>query len=400
MGTDKSQEPPTSARLGQPRALKFRTSCDACSSSKIKCDQVRPSCRRCSNLGTECNYSLSRRTGKPPGASRDPQKAKRSGSSTTRKKPAFEVQGRELGHTPAEAPLSDQSLPAFEMNPPEPEEFIVPWEADVSNLLNWNSNTGNAALTAIDASDQNHDLMSHSTSQQFGSADRGLVFDDNCMRSVSSSFHNKGHNGPQGSADALFLPTSKPEPSNPPCYCTSLASSTLHNLVADCRVWDAVSSTRKANPSLTIDRILINNKAAIENAYRILACPCSLNPGFSLTITLICYHIIERYEAIVRAASAVHGIFCPTSSAANLLSARITVGEYQIDVEDEQTMRIQLVVNELRKMRGLVDKYGERYCTGLYGGKERHEGIHSALEMFLMSKLKDSVNYMVHTLQS
>ena len=402
MGRDKFSEPPTPGRLGQPRPLKFRASCDACSSSKVKCDQGRPNCLRCSKLGTKCHYSLSRRMGKPPEASRDLQKAKKSDLSTTSEKPPLKVQGQDVD-TPVKSIPFNQNLPISKVNRPESECLIsVPWEADGSNPLNWSSRARNAALTVVDMFDQDQDLLIQSTCQQFvqsGSADQGLVFDDSCMGSISASFSNTSHSGLQGSADPMFLPMIKPESSSPLCDCASLASSTLHNL--DYRVWDVVSPTKTALSTLPIDRILINNKAAIEDTYRILACPCSLKPGFFLTITLICYHIIERYEAIVVAGPATHSPSGPpTSSSANLPSARMTVGEYQIDGEDEQRMRIQLVVNELRKVRRLVDQYGERYCTGLYGDKERHEGIYSALETFLMSKLKDTVNDMINTLQN
>lgn len=322
-----------------------------------------------------------------------------------RKKRPFEAQERELSHTPVELALPNQNLSALEGHLPEPEDFLsAPWEVDGSNPLNWNCHAENAALTAVDIFDQDHDLISHAATQQFmqfGSTDPQLGFDDSYVRSISTSFHNISNNSPRGSADALFSPLTEPEPSDPLCDCTSLVSCTLRNLDVDRLVWDAASSAKNAHSTLSIDHILINNKAAIENVSRFLACPCSLNPRFSLTITLICYHIIERYEAIVAATPTTHPTSgSPTSSAANLLTTPITIGEYQIDAEDEQRMRIQLVVNELRKVRGLVDKYGERYCTGLDGDKERHEGIYSALGMFLKSKLKETVNYLVHTLQS
>lgn len=343
--------------------------------------------------------------GKPPAASRDLRKAQGSGLSIPRKKRPFEAQGRELSHTPAELALPDQNLSALDGNLPEPDDFLpAPWEVDGSNPLNWTCHAGNAPLTAVDIFDQDHDLMSHSATQQFmqfGSTDPGLVCDDGYVRSISTSFHNLSNNGPRGSADALFLPLTEPRPSDPRCDCTSLVSCTLRNLDVDRLVWDAASSAKNGRSTLTTDHILINNKVAIDHVYRFLGCSCSLNPRFSLTITLICYHIIERYEAIVGATPPTHCTSgSPTSCAANLLTTPITIGEYQIDEEDEQRMRIQLVVNELRKVRGLVDKYGERYCTGLDGDKERHEGIYSALEMFLKSKLKETVNYLVRTLQT
>jgi len=48
-----------------PRVPKVRQSCDTCQTSKIRCGQERPSCRRCTKYNIECVYSASRRAGRP-----------------------------------------------------------------------------------------------------------------------------------------------------------------------------------------------------------------------------------------------------------------------------------------------------------------------------------------------
>ncbi|KEQ70846.1 hypothetical protein M436DRAFT_65669 [Aureobasidium namibiae CBS 147.97] len=52
------------------RSRKLRASCDRCSASKVKCGQERPACLRCVNSSRPCNYSVSRRLGKPPASDR------------------------------------------------------------------------------------------------------------------------------------------------------------------------------------------------------------------------------------------------------------------------------------------------------------------------------------------
>ncbi|KAL8747160.1 MAG: hypothetical protein Q9190_000924 [Brigantiaea leucoxantha] len=49
----------------KPTSKKYRESCDACSTSKVKCSQEHPTCSRCLNIGARCNYSVSQRKGKP-----------------------------------------------------------------------------------------------------------------------------------------------------------------------------------------------------------------------------------------------------------------------------------------------------------------------------------------------
>jgi hypothetical protein len=46
--------------------LRYRTSCDSCLSSKVKCSRTKPSCWRCSEQDHPCVYSKFRRIGRPP----------------------------------------------------------------------------------------------------------------------------------------------------------------------------------------------------------------------------------------------------------------------------------------------------------------------------------------------
>lgn len=45
---------------------RYRASCDYCTDSKLKCDQVKPQCNRCTSRGRACVYSLIRAVGRPP----------------------------------------------------------------------------------------------------------------------------------------------------------------------------------------------------------------------------------------------------------------------------------------------------------------------------------------------
>ncbi|KAL5348235.1 hypothetical protein ACLOAV_006716 [Pseudogymnoascus australis] len=158
-------------------------------------------------------------------------------------------------------------------------------------------------------------------------------------------------------------------------------------------------TSRKPISTHFFDRpILINNKSAIENVRSLLACPCSLSPQYALTIALIIHNILVCYEAIIRATSNVRAEPGNTIWPENLRATPITVGAYKIDAEDDQRMRIQLMVNELRKVRALVEKYAERYCVGKED-EVPNAGIYSALDIFLQTKLKQAVSDMVSTLR-
>lgn len=182
--------------------------------------------------------------------------------------------------------------------------------------------------------------------------------------------------------------------------CTTLASSTIQLLHMDSSTCGA-SATTQGNlfqPISSIDQVLINNKSAIENVRSLLACPCSLSPQYALTIALIIHNILVCYEAVIRATTNIRAEPGNRIWPENLRATPITVGAYKIDAEDDQRMRIQLVVNELRKVRALVEKYAERYFVRKED-EAPNASIYSALDIFLQTKLKQAVSDMVSTLR-
>ncbi|WQF88457.1 Putative zn(2)Cys(6) fungal-type DNA-binding domain-containing protein [Colletotrichum destructivum] len=48
------------------KTRRLRNSCDLCTRSKLKCDQMKPSCNRCVRRGQGCVYSQVRKAGRPP----------------------------------------------------------------------------------------------------------------------------------------------------------------------------------------------------------------------------------------------------------------------------------------------------------------------------------------------
>lgn len=77
------------------RGPKYRTSCDSCQATKVKCGQEKPSCRRCTVQELVCVYSLSRRMGRPrakrnpPNESALPQSNVTSADKTTSTSPTL-----------------------------------------------------------------------------------------------------------------------------------------------------------------------------------------------------------------------------------------------------------------------------------------------------------------------
>lgn len=404
MSTDRFQRvltPKTAPR--PPTKKKLRASCDACSASKIKCDQERPSCLRCRNIDIKCNYSASRRMGKPP-APRDANgmKSTKSKTSFAKKEPdALLLNLRQLEPSPLfpqDNPAS-LDLEAYLMD----SDDLIPRQWQVASLYSPGSSTNGSndvAMAPMSLFDHDFNFLDGTKSTPFltrTSTDDMFVFGDICMDLGPSKSNDKfiSHEGPTGQ-------TSKMDPQSlfQMHDCTTLASSTIQLLYLDSSTCGASTSPHgnSSQPISSIDQVLISNKAAIENVCSLLACPCSLSPQYALTIALIIHNILVCYEAIIRATTSVRPESGNMLWSDNLRATPITVGAYKIDAEDDQRMRIQLVVNELRKVRALVEKYGERYCSS----KEEealNSGIYSALNIFLQTKLKQAVSDMISTLR-
>lgn len=66
MSASRSRPTPPPHTTVQP--TRYKSACDQCHDSKVKCDGASPLCKRCADTGQPCRYSVAARTGKPPGS--------------------------------------------------------------------------------------------------------------------------------------------------------------------------------------------------------------------------------------------------------------------------------------------------------------------------------------------
>ncbi|KAI3318676.1 hypothetical protein HD806DRAFT_308858 [Xylariaceae sp. AK1471] len=62
--TEKNRHQVRKSHQSDVPMVKFRSSCDACTKVKVKCDKRHPRCGRCIRTSTNCHYGVSMRTGK------------------------------------------------------------------------------------------------------------------------------------------------------------------------------------------------------------------------------------------------------------------------------------------------------------------------------------------------
>jgi hypothetical protein len=179
--------------------------------------------------------------------------------------------------------------------------------------------------------------------------------------------------------------------------CTQFAFQTLNSLYAPPSSQPSANDFNGTSDGLpTLDAVLSTNKAAVDKLYVLLGCPCSSNPHFSTTIAFTVTKILSWYQAIA-------GVHDQEDSSINtqmeaFTHTPISLGDFRLEVEDEDTFRTQLVLSELRKVEKLIDKFSERYCksanpaeTGIEGG------VYGALEQLLRTRVRDTFKVTMRT---
>lgn len=403
MNSSFSRLSPARSKQERPRVQKIRNCCDACSISKTKCDQTRPSCARCQKHGIDCNYSVSQRKGKPPAASRNPGSAV-----NARKTPQEKCYTPDSARPSIESPFTDMrsdgvSTPdfRFEQDSTMSDMYLSPFDDIMpsygQNLMHDMSDcTGSEFMTPNSMFD--HELASVGTPHMDRSV--STTSNDNMYSlfpAVSSLASPLEYSFPSPGLPTPPIHSNAHSPS-PRYECDKLASSTLESLNVNSHACQFASSTPELSTA-SFDRILMTNKQAVQNTAELLRCPCSLSQQSNLVISCIVEKVLGLYQSVIRAelyASHVITRLPPSPSTSSdagerVVSPRpITVGAYRMDAKDEQRMRMQLISNELRETAGLVERYTERYQGMGPRGSGDDMGVQTALIALVKRKLRDT----------
>ena len=409
MDIEDPQQSPLQSKRGRIQSKKLRMSCDACSSSKTKCDQRRPICVRCQKTGQKCNYSISQRKGKPPAASRDPSD--------------IVIGRRGVGEKQVPKP-TDEDLNSFELDSPQATiESVFNFDQDSSRMdtsLPMFEDFVPSLWQKVMPDLSEHPARdfsvtpSNSLDQDFLSMDRLLMASSTQTESKEDIFNFEDELpdlldiGPQQRPSHAELPTPTellPAPAlsgmNPHFQrydCTRLAFSTLDSLNLDARTCSGhgtPDSSTVEPVSASFDQILIVNKSAVENAYQLISCHCAFSQQSILILSLIIDKVLALYQNITQQLST-----SSDASAERFVSETpITIGAYKLDAKDEQRMRIQFVSNELRKAATLVERYADRYCD-LSCQEREDKGIYTALTARLRRRMKEAVGEIVSALRT
>lgn len=199
--------------------------------------------------------------------------------------------------------------------------------------------------------------------------------------------------------------------------CSQRAYSTLENL----QFRPETSSTNGSNDSQiqTLDDVLSRNRAAIKDVLELLECPCSHDPHLAMlygSITskiLICYQVAAGYKKPVSWSANTPATSDPSlsprthaSSSANstisslglghsrtqstdfaVMPMQITIGTFSIDEKDQEFLRKQLLLSEVKKSGQLIDVLNSHGA----GGWDSVDNLYATLGVWLRSELAKTI---------
>ncbi|KAI8950857.1 hypothetical protein F4801DRAFT_314446 [Xylaria longipes] len=250
------------AAAPDPRSPKLRSSCDACGSSKVRCDRTQPQCARCRSSGITCVYGVSRKFGKPP-----------------RKKPAI----NRIDSALQSAEIHEIGIPNLDITHLNFSD-LVGHENDISFSPN--------PSTSVASHQNNIDLASALFTplplEQWLQSD---VFPFG-LDTELSEYNNHSRNNCTTSTVPEPTTTARATPAHD---CQSDAYEILRGL--SLRNGSYIHSNRQSDtPSAQLDRVLHSNREAIHQLTCLLKCPCSRSPHLAMLYGSIISRIIIWYQ--------------------------------------------------------------------------------------------------------
>ncbi|OAK97857.1 hypothetical protein IQ06DRAFT_318753 [Phaeosphaeriaceae sp. SRC1lsM3a] len=406
---------PTSApKSDKERRPKLRASCDACAASKVKCNKEHPICGRCLANGSQCIYGVSRKHGKPGRTrKRNPDGTPFIKASKQRPSPDGSEFGKfRIRPDPVLQPLPDlsdtasnwssnwssaPSMPGtpdfeFEMTP-EPFYMDAPDLTFMDDILLPTSQLEPEPMQSIEPELTFRDPFAKRQSVQLNLPDiealQNFIGGDS-VNPMDYSFQDANLDpylfntapslpqSPKTTLNSSYSPMRRVSVSMPTSHCCyTLAYSTLESL----RIIG--SDAAHAYPSMeckSLDNVLSITRLAVQSVTTLLSCPCSSDPHLAMLYSSITSKLLTWYQIAagvnVTAPSAAppslsSGSMSPASSAGfssplstpasdtdmsfNIALQPVQFGVYQFDEAEQQRLRRQVVLRELKNCGQLVE---------------------------------------------
>lgn len=395
-------QPDASPKSSKPDSRKLRASCDGCYMSKVKCTKETPTCARCLNHGVVCKYSPSQRVGKPRRLREDQQTHVKSKAldSGTSKSPSARSTSDASVHPPLYSwnlnfdpsattrrhglSLEDEISRIWQgaFSVPDSEKGVFREDSGHESSL---SSPSNSLPTPIE-SVQDYPIASQPSSSSLETIGSSLN-----SQQPPSLFSNEPMLLPED-----FTPLYFPQPQNPTTALPNIPAP--DTCICDDTTFDILRTLHDQSSNNTFDKVLAANKSAVTTISKILACPCTRDSTSIMTLAVALTKIMSRYQSIGRSPSHDStGNSNPDGPSTAPLPAPITLGAYELDGAEEEQIKLQVVLSELRKVDSIMARYQQRFC----GGGVKHEArVYGELVTFLRRRLRDIVEGLQKDLQT
>ena len=336
------QQPATTSNSSQ-RPVRLRLACDACATTKVRCDKGRPACQRCVNNKLVCVYSVSRRNGSEPWYKH--------------------LQRRQ----------SLESSNQLQAN---------------SHACHGNCFSPNNSLSyfaGLPTPGNNGVPFPPSSSGGCDDFDGFLFGDPKSSMELLGGYEDQNSNpqftslwSPSGETPAVPL-TALPEagaPRNHDCEAraTEIIRSLHYNPDYFTDLSPAVTPSNEAGAARdvampSVDKIILLNRKALANLPELLECTCARYPHLALLHVAILCKALFLYRVAVCAhgtrnsapgsedqSPSSSGSGSSSSSMNQMQPAKIQIGELQLDADDQATLQSAILLRELRKMENTIRK--------------------------------------------
>ena len=374
-----------------PRGRKLRASCDGCYLAKLKCTKERPTCPRCRNLGIVCHYSPSMRMGKPRQNQGQKQPPAATATMQQPSAPPSASQSPQPSHSstwPINGPNAQSISSGSAHNRPGPTQT-----ASLSSIESTfsipNSYPSTVATSPVNFED---DFSTWNESSMFKLGDGFMTFPHTTPNSEHQLLSSSATN-------TIFAP---PSPLGSRCGCYRSIVEALH----------AMQATSTNSQYSALDTVLNDCKDMVQKGEAMLNCSCSEDS----TLIMLLAGLIAKHLSFFEPGNGTCppspnlSPTSPSSSASGCTSlstsltsnnggtwfpptpqqpspTRITIGKYTMDGEDEERLRLEIILMELQRLNSLLAKFYGKFSS-LPAGSDRQ--TYETLVNYLSQKLSDA----------
>lgn len=391
---------PSKFPKADPRRL--RASCDGCYLSKVKCTKETPTCTRCLNHGVVCKYSPSQRVGKP-----------------RRLRENQQVHDRSTTQDTGAAELSNSRSTSDASVHPPPYSWNINFDPSITtrttgfNLDDDLSMIWQSSLSVTDSEkggfvdDSSRDSNLSSPSNSLPTPVESLSEYPETSQPSSAGLERLGKSVQQPAPQPLFseehlllqdpLPQLYFSPTQDPVAAARSLPAT-DNCTCATTTFDILKTLHDQLSHTSFDKVLSVNKAAVSTISTVLSCPCTRDSTSIMTLAVALTKIMSRYQAIGGPSAQSSGTSFTTDTFTIAPSPTpITLGAYKLDGAEEEQVKLQVILSELRKVDGLVSRFQDRFCIG----PVKHEArVYNELVLLLRRRLRDIVEGLQRDLQT